>query len=864
MLQIFRFFSIFICCHLISPLSAQWQETFTDGNFTENPKWVGDTSDFIVNPDQVLQLNADGAGTSKLAMPLAITDSLEWQFDLKLDFAPSLSNRVRIYLCADNPDLLAAMSWYLEIGENGNSDPIRLFFRDETGQVLSLGASSSGVAASEPVSLQIKARRSGGIWQIGYAVPGQNFIYFQVPDLQAFPFSGTWFGWECLYSSTRKDKFYLDNISFSIFNQDQKAPQFERLGVITPGELYLIFNEALDSLTATNPSHYQISGSKVMAVEWGRIRPDSLVLLIDPPLTANEVYTLSIEGILDLNNNPLNFFEFEFFADLPQSIQEYQILISEIMADPSPSVGLPEYEWLELFNAGTSVVDLKNLTIEDAGGEPVELPEYRLDPGTYIQITSEGQASNSALEVSDLPSLNNDSDILVIRRKDDGQEIDRVEYFAEWHTESSKSGGGWSLERKLLLQPCLGREAWVSCPELPGGTPGKINASHDGSLDIHPPFLVKVFPLSADTLRLDFSEKIIHFLPEGLKINPDAGQIDTFYLQGASIVAILKNGLDSGRIYTVQGDTMWTDCAGNHLKNITITTGLPAKPRAGDILINEILFNPVVGSVRYIEFFNTTDQVFDCGSMYVVDFSRSTPPLQMPDQQLFFPKQYLVCTPDTADINNRYNHFNIASALQMPLPAWDEKTGNAAIYWSNGADFVILDSFTYSKELHHVFLSSDNKEGASLERLSIQSPANNPSNWTTAASEIMGKLPGSPTQANRQAIISQNSPQDSLLWVEVPRFSPDGDGYEDLLVLFYRLPEVGFTANAWICDANGSVIRRLFQKAIVSPQGQWHWDGATDGGILAPPGIYIFQVEFFHPSGKIKKKKIAFALLIKM
>ena len=40
---------------------AQLSDSFTDGDFTSNPSWIGDTDQFIVD-DQVLRLNADEAG----------------------------------------------------------------------------------------------------------------------------------------------------------------------------------------------------------------------------------------------------------------------------------------------------------------------------------------------------------------------------------------------------------------------------------------------------------------------------------------------------------------------------------------------------------------------------------------------------------------------------------------------------------------------------------------------------------------------------------------------------------------------------------------------------------------------------------
>src|SRR5690348_13809265 len=77
---------------------AQFQDNFTDGDFSNNPGWLGDDSLFTVSSGQ-LHLQAPAvAGSAYLATTSASINNASWEFAVTLQFNPSGSNYVRLYL----------------------------------------------------------------------------------------------------------------------------------------------------------------------------------------------------------------------------------------------------------------------------------------------------------------------------------------------------------------------------------------------------------------------------------------------------------------------------------------------------------------------------------------------------------------------------------------------------------------------------------------------------------------------------------------------------------------------------------------------------------------------------------------------
>jgi len=91
--------------------------------------------------------------------------------------------------------------------------------------------------------------------------------------------------------------------------------------------------------------------------------------------------------------------------------------------------------------------------------------------------------------------------------------------------------------------------------------------------------------------------------------------------------------------------------------------------------------------------------------------------------------------------------------------------------------------------------------------------------------------------------------------VLTPEISPDGDGFQDALIIDYQTSNPGFLANIRIYDARGRLIKKLNQQTLIATEGSLKWDGSTDDNEKASIGIYVLVAEFIHPDGRVQTDK---------
>ena len=547
---------------------------------------------------------------------------------------------------------------------------------------------------------------------------------------------------------------------------------------------------------------------------------------------------------------------------LPACIQaqnRYDVVIDEIMADPTPIIGLPNNEWLELKNTTTTVINLQNWRIGDATGQSGPMPGFILQPDSFVIIcTGSAVAAMSAfgntISVTSFPSLDNDGDQLFLKAAN-GKTIHAVSYTAAWYRNEVKKEGGWTLEMIDTKNPCAGSSNWKASININGGTPGKKNSIDAVNNDVTAPQLKRAYTTDNTTIVLVYDEPVDSLTGAALSDYTADGRL---IFTSATTIGPLFNTVQLKTSVQLSANTVYTitangikDCKGNTIGTANkVKVGLPVDAAAGEWIINEILFNPKSNGYDYVEFYNNSNKIFDAAKLYIANRNTSgvisSIKVLSTAPYYIFPGDNIVTTEDAGNLALNYLVKNPDNVLAIStLPSFSDNEGDVIALNFQG---TVVDEVKYKDDWH--FKLIDNAEGVALERIDPFALSQDAINWHSAASTAGY---GTPTYKNSQYKLVQSINATIELIPKV--FSPDNDGRDDMATIQYKVDGPGYVANIIIYDAAGRPIRNLVRNGILSLTGYWNWDGLDDKGNKLPVGTYIIFTELFNLQGKKEKFK---------
>src|SRR5690606_19455813 len=133
-------------------------------------------------------------------------------------------------------------------------------------------------------------------------------------------------------------------------------------------------------------------------------------------------------------------------------------------------------------------------------------------------------------------------------------------------------------------------------------------------------------------------------------IDNGIGQPMNSTLQGPSTVKLeLPIAIESGILYTIILSAI-EDLSGNALQNVASTFELivPEAASPGDIVINEVLYDPPVGGSEFVELYNRSEKIIDLNGMWIGRaLGSSDEVLVSTAQWLLRPSEFVVLTGNT-------------------------------------------------------------------------------------------------------------------------------------------------------------------------------------------------------------------------
>ena len=848
---------VFILVLYCNSASSQISESFSDGDFSNNPSWNGTNADFIINTDQNLQLNNTIASSSYLstAHNLLSLDDKEWRIWTKQSFSSSSSNNGRIYLSADNGDLnLVQNGYYLQLGEAGANDAIRLFKMEAGSSSVICSGSDGQIATSFDVN--IKVTLNSGVWTLYSDFDGGTNFNFESSNTDPSVLTGSHFGFLDAYTSSNATKFYYDDIYVGDLIIDTEPPQLIQVNILNVTEIDLLYNEPLDITNSSIASNYGIQPNLGITIaSLDNLNSSLAHLTLTSPLQNGITYSVSSNGITDVSGNISGIQSLEFEYLVGEDAIKGDLIITELFVDPTPVIGLPEVEYVEIYNKSDKIFELSDWKLADASSNGT-ITEGWILPGAYLILVSTSSidsfnVSNIAAVVS-FPSLNNSGDDVKLINPE-GIEVDLISYTDDWYQDEIKKSGGYSLERINLDDPCSDVSNWSASISSNGGSPGVENSIYDSNPDNLSPHITSTLALTPNYLAIEYNEGMdsVSFDNASFEFNPLL-TISNIYIEAQfskNIMLSFNEELISSQTYTysIQGTK---DCWLNDGQSIG-EFALPETADIGDVVINEILSNPYSGGEDWIEVYNTSSKYIDLFQWQFANFEFDTISnlKSIEKHYILQPDSYALIGEDSLFVLENYMNNESANFIQSDLPSYGNDSSTVILLQGND----VLDFVSYNEDWHLSVI--DNLDGVSLERIDPNGDSNDGFNWHSAAQDIGFGTPG---LKNSQYIAALYSGDFSFT---NSTFSPDNDGFEDVLQINYELQKEGLLGHVEIYDDKGRAIKTLFHNMLLGSSGTFTWDGVKNNDQKGSIGVYVMVFEAFSTDGSVFFTKVkAFTL----
>jgi hypothetical protein len=522
---------------------------------------------------------------------------------------------------------------------------------------------------------------------------------------------------------------------------------------------------------------------------------------------------------------------------LPVRYPPSSVVIHEVMYYPESG----KAEWLELVPLLEAKTDLQGWRIGTAASFDRAVPlsdvPYQVEKGTFLVISRDSLFLDTlecpVLPVPRLPALRNTGADLFLFDPTGGV-VDYLEYDPQWGYRR-----GHSLERVREDRPSVDPENW-RLSRVKGGTPGRRNsvtplirdlALKNFSATPNPSTFqqeIQVSIVVANEGREDYSSFRLTlykdenrdgvFSPEE-QLGEAVEVVEFLAAEDSLVIQQVLSAWPSGRHWlcvelAADGDMNRS----NNSDTLCIWRGY----RPGVVCINEIMPAPVGGEPEWLELWNQRNDSVDLSGWVLRDVL-ARKEARFPNGAWLPPSSFALVCEDSLKIK-------VGEGPILKLKNWPGL--------NNSEDWIQLVDFagTVIDEIHYCS-GWGILPGVSLERVNPEIPSADSTNWMPSAD------PQGATPNRVNSVFTRVVPSRELLSVFPNPFSPDGDGFEDLTVIQYRLPFTGGRVSIRIYDVAGREIRTLLNAVPTGSERELIWDGTSNFGEIVPCGVYILYLE---------------------
>ena len=860
---------ILLLCFIPFTLAGQVSFDFETGSTrgfvqARDNHWIADTSGALSGKYSLHHVfdsqesSADQAGTRVAGLDPSKGET-KWSFILRHGTDPSASNCWAIFIMSDaDPSQMypggEVNGFAAGVNLSGYDDTLRLW-KVKNGSVtavLSSGVNWQNDIGPLQYGLVNITRSAGGLWSLSVSPSGGSFTRkAETTDKDLFAIH--WMGIFYKFTSTRDRLLWLDNVSVSGPFLPPIVPAVSRVLKTGDSSLQVNFNKDVAFLSS-NPNNFALEpdgqeGGSVMVED-----PGTFVINFNGPVPERTGCSLRVTTLCDADSICSSNVVFGF---TPALASPGDIVLTEIMADPSPPVSLPDREYLEITNATGFGFMLKGWKLI-ADDVEYKIPGTAINPRQVLVLcrmadTSLFSCYGTTEGMPGFPVLNDAGKKLVLA-DGKGRMIHAVRYTDKWYGDKLKSEGGWSLEMIDINFPFYAEGNWTSSVSLTGGTPGKTNSVSRNNADPGFRGIMNVFPSDSQTISADFSEPLLFYKSPESTVFIDGircasvMQGDIF---GNQLIIKTTQPLRSGKIYRLSVNNDITDYAGNIAIRKSFLFGLPREGSEGDLEFNELLFNPLPGDADYIELYNCSGKVLDASRFLIVsvndEMSDTTTSVFLCDtSRCIIPGEYYAVTGMKERVLASYFSASDTNLFEVSrMPSMADENGHLVLL---SRSHLKVDEVRYSGKMHSTVLSGT--EGVALEKIRPRFNSMDANSWHSAT-ETSGW--GTPGRVN--SVYNEVTPSADDIRFSSTRISPDNDGFEDFLVIDFKLSGLTSVITVRVFDETGDPVRTVVHDIYSGSSASVTWDGTDDTGTIVQQGLYILLITMYDETGKTSVRK---------